>query len=186
MLSALCDGLEKSMATCCSGCDIAVKLMELLQQHWQDTSGINLSFCMAFACERDEDKRAFINEQHGNRFPDFFNCAHLFREMADSTIGTVFVPWSWLLVAGYSCTSISSSNTARKRYKACIQSGIACETSDTFWQIWDYIKAHLPHAVVLENVKNLTLKIPASDISGADYIVGLFEQLKYWCMYVLG
>ena len=159
----------------CSGSDIPALVMQHFASFCQDFYHIEPTFRHQFACEKDDQKRAFIAEVH----PDV---VHLFRDVHDMCRPTAFdvkkntdvlTPCCDVLAAGFPCQDSSALNphSSSDANRACVAQG-TLRTGSVYGAILDYIakcgRAD-PDFVLLENVaslKNRPKAKPAIDTKG--------------------
>ena len=113
-----------SVATACSGCDIAVKCLELLLDHLVGSVGSPTMMRHVFACEFDPNKRTFLEAE--------MDAEHIFGDVADlsNLMALDFefhppqrrpVPHCCVFMAGFSYRSRTALSSRRNANKDCLQ-----------------------------------------------------------------
>ncbi len=144
-----------SVGTLCSGLDIVkpllVALVQALKQQYGDL-GINVLF--KFGCESDPEVRRVRG-----KVADDTCYEDVYRLPPD--IDTVC-----MIVAGFSCKSVSSQNNKPRSILRVDGDDPLCSSGNTFNAILEYVAAKQPELVILENVMGLLRKIPLSECDG--------------------
>ena len=150
------DGKPLRVGTMFSGCDVAVKALDAIQEHWSEV-GMELQFHHLFACEIEEWKQEFILHHLNPQFM-FEDAVELARNdwVGQDTISEkhVKVPDIDLLFAGFECDSVSALNASRNKSSNCVAEGTG-KTGITARATLDFIIAKKPKWTILENAKTL-------------------------------
>ena len=167
--------------TACSGCEVASKIMHGLSLFLRAKLGVSFRPRQIFACELDQDKQRFIREQ----FPDL-GC--LFGDVADlgkrKALDVItgrrrWIPSVMVLIAGFSCKSLTPMSKDAAKNKGCIgRVDPDAETSYTYHGIRTYIRSKRPMLLILENVKEL-MSVGVDGDSDLATVVADLKALRY-------
>ena len=117
--------LSWSIATLCSGSEVTIYALEMVQKVCLEKFGIQVRFHHALACEKVEWKRAWILKH--------FSPQHLFANTADLgqssaldllTNAVVTIPQTDFMLAGFECDSVSMLNNGGAQFRGgCVDGG---------------------------------------------------------------
>ena len=148
-------GEELDVMTAFSGTDIAIKVMEYISISIHKELGVNFEIKHVGSSESDPQKIAFLKSQFGMPllFKDFRQAGASNVALDDVTNMVQVVPWAHILLAGFPCQQKSplNKNAGSAENRQCIQRGEG-RTGEGFLACLDYIKAHRPRIIILENV----------------------------------
>ncbi len=116
-------------------------------------------FQVQFMCEIDAQKRAWLAEICPGKLPVLFGDAAVLRQQYAINYKSEFetrepVPDVMVLMAGFSCRSVSGLNPSADRYKKCVQEDEG-STGTTANHVLRYVYLHHPQLTILENVKSI-------------------------------
>jgi len=181
--SLLCGMFDQhvfTIATACSGTEAPILTLAGLKPGMAKFGvGENIAFEQVFACESDRNKQPWILALHPSLTLLFNDICDLGNAQAHCVINDCLkdIPQAMLLVAGFSCKSVSMLNMVKHLFKGAIldQTG---ETGITFAGLIAYILTHGPLMVLLENVvglKGANLKECVEILRRANYFVHVEE-----------
>ena len=175
-------GPEIPYGTGCSGSDVLVHVLGVLEKHWQAIFNMEVQFVQKFACEKNPEKQTFIMSQH--HVPMILESLSLLSsDKAKNLVsGEIeLVPYVMLFACGFPCTSRTSMSVNAKLNKHCCQKGTEA-TGSGFVDITKYLAKCQPLIVVLENIPAL-LEAGPEETSDAEHIVKEMEKLGYTTTY---
>lgn len=146
-------------------------------EHFSQAVGLDVKIEHKFACEKDEQKRAFIAvELNPERI--FIDIASLSERLAYDSLSNEKrrVPLVDVFLCGFSCRSRSSLSSRASQNTDCVQNqDTDTETGYTFDKCFRYIRKASPSWVLLENVRALT---QVSDEGATSDAVWICQQLR--------
>jgi hypothetical protein len=125
-----CTQRYAQVASLYAGCDVVQHVMRNSAAVLLDLYGISVIFESVWLCESNENKIAFLTNQHKPR-AIFTEAAQVKELMAHDAItdDTVPVPYCDLVFAGFPCTSKTSLSAKSTDNKRCIREG-------TLWAVF--------------------------------------------------
>lgn len=162
-----------------SGCDISYEVLKALSRFWHDSYNVSVPISLAFACECDLAKAAWLRAAHPECKAVFRDMAELCRAQAYNTVTGNFdlVPPVDLFLGGFVCTDKSRLNNKRAQHIQCVQNASA-KTGGTFKMCFDFLKANRPHGFVLENVPEIANR-KKGEKSDLEFIVEQLTEIGY-------
>ena len=103
------------VSSACSCSDVWMHWVHAAVAYWQKAfNAPHTDVEPGFKCEIDEERRAFIIEQHGPKIVVEDVRASAETRVCNTLDGTMLrLPWSGILGIGFSCTSITAENNKR-------------------------------------------------------------------------
>lgn len=171
-------GWSLTIATACSGTDIAVKTLQAILNFWEDEFQIQIPMAQVFSCERDVEKQLFLQAEFPECEAIFGDTAVLSQTRAPTVAGDVaIVKHASIYVAGFTCTSRSKLNVNRARNIGCVQKG-EDKSGESFRTVAGYIDTSRPDVTLLENVVDMAQETESGE-SDASWIATWLEQRGY-------
>jgi len=143
----------------------------------QTRCGWSVSLKQLYCCENNPDMQTWIRTDALNSnesLPQFHS------DLFAITPGAL--PAVDLLVAGFSCKSLSSANNSKRTLEDVDYTDHRCSSGNTAHALMQVIRATKPPVVLLENVAGLLSKMPgATDTSrrNVDVLLDEFRDLGY-------
>ena len=166
------------IGTGCSGTDIWVGCVVALAKLWKDMFGLIFHVRHRIACGNVEFKRLFISEHWSpeHMFPDLLQLGNATATDASNKIQAV--PFVVMWCCGIECDSISALSHNAGANRSCVEAGKG-RTGSIAKGHMDFIRAHRPPIWIAENVRNLHVKDPATQLSNLDSLIAQANELGY-------
>ena len=172
------------VGTLCSGSDFPVMVLRRFNELLLDAYGKDIKLSHEFSCENVDWKIDFIRSNLSPKrlFNSLFEMKN--RTAHDVITGCMQrVAFVDILLSGFECDDIASVNNKRKRNAMCCATGEG-RTGGTLHGVLDFVIAHRPMIVILENVLNLAKKFDPKEQaavirSNLDYISRRLQQMGY-------
>ena len=165
---------ELSFGSLCSGTDFIKHLLRAICDELQARCGWSVALKQLYCCENNPDMQTWIrtdtlmNSNESLLLPDLF------------AIVPAALPAVDLLVAGFSCKSLSSANNSKRTLEDVDYNDHRCSSGNTAHALMQVIRATKPQVVLLENVAGLLSKIPnATGRRNVDVLLDEFGKLGY-------
>ena len=168
-----------TVGTACSGCDVILLVLDVLEEQFQEHFDVRLKFKHLFAVEIDLRKQEFLRSQWPETELMFEDVADLNWDSALDVISgrNKIIPHVDLFAAGFSCTARNRLNVHSKQNKDGLQRDAADATAMTWRGVRTYIQKGRPKLVLLENVTELDQS--DTDVSDASYILDFLRSEGY-------
>lgn len=168
---------ELSFGSLCSGTDFIKHLLRAICDELQARCGWSVLLKQLYCCENNPDMQTWIRT-------DALNSNESLPQLHSDLFAIVpgALPAVDLLVAGFSCKSLSSANNSKRTLEQVDYKDHRCSSGNTAHALMQVIRATKPQVVLLENVVGLISKIPnATDMSrrNVDVLLDEFRNLGY-------
>ena len=172
------------VGTGCSGTDIWIAVLQVLVSLWDSTFGLKFTIQHAMSCESVEYKQRFI----AGHFAPTMIIGDLY-DLAKQTVVDIegktrtiskFVMWC----CGIECDSISQLSKKAAENRQCVLEGEG-RTGSTARAHLAFLATHRPPFWQAENVKNLHVKDPETQLSNLDTLIMEANVLGYYVHAIL-
>ena len=163
-----------------TGCEITFQVLSALCDFWAEKYSVTIPIELAFCCELDDEKAAWLQHKHPN-------CGFIGRDVAELsrtrawnrvTNGFDVVPPCDLWLGGFVCVDKSKLNRNRGAHADGIQTNSG-STGATFRYARDYLEENKPPAFVLENLKELKIEKVGHELSDLDFVLEELRNIGY-------
>ena len=168
---------ELNFGSLCSGTDFIKHLLKEICDELQARCGWSVMLKQLYSCENNPDMQTWIRT-------DALNSNDSLPQLHSDLFSIVpgALPTVDLLVAGFSCKSLSSASSSKRTLEDVDYDDHRCSSGNTAHALMKVISATKPQVVLLENVVGLLSNIPnATDMRrrNVDVLLDQFRNLGY-------
>jgi hypothetical protein len=179
-----CEGQVVRVGSLCSGLGTDIMACHALQRAWGALgTSVSLTFKHEMTCEISPYKRGHLKQTFPESGPIFDDVKKLGRQTAHDyreDIKATTIPSNLdILLAGFSCKSLSSLNVSKSDIR-----DRGSTTGATLDGVLKYVKAHHPKVLILENVRGIAQRVGGGDTSMMAVLKKLLHRHTYMYMYM--